>query len=246
MLNGPRLKPYERNLEDRPVRSRLRDLAIGRQPVRRQRRPGEIGAVIERLQVNERTHAAVDAVGTAGERGDRVAPQSIPAGAKCLGRDVERVLESRCEAPELGQLQVGGQILEHRIPGDERLEQRRSVPGVQVGGDLPAIPVAGLAQHIRGTRVARDLIGREVCRTHSQALEERGQGANLADIRNRHTVAAAMPVVLLGVDGYNQKHAVRAQAVLMHGPAPPAPESADPPSRPARAARARASRDGRS
>src|SRR6266404_3206952 len=209
------------NLQQLPMRGGLSNVAVRTQTIWDDRGTDEAGTIVNRLQIDERRDAAVDAVTAARQRGDGVAAEAIPTGAKHGGSECECLFERRREMLELGQLQLGWQVLEHRVAGNERLGEGRGVPRVQVGGDLPAAVVRDLPQDACRLWISGDLIRREVGRPNPQSIEERGQPTQLADVLHRHIVTAAVPVVLLGVDGHDDQDVVRARiATLTHRPAP--------------------------
>ena len=66
--------------------------------------------------------------------------------------------------------------------------------------DLRASRGTDLTQRLRRALLNGNLIGGEVRRAHSQAVEEPREPAQLADVLDGYGVPAAVPVVFLGVD----------------------------------------------
>ena len=86
--------------------------------IRLERRAHEVRAVVDVPPTDEWAHARVDAVAAAQQCGHGLTPETVAPGAKRAGRDAERLLERGSQALDLGQLQVGRQVLEHGIPRD--------------------------------------------------------------------------------------------------------------------------------
>ena len=171
----PAVEPVrEGNLEHLAIRSGLPDVAIRRQAVRHDRRPHERRAVVHRLQVDERADAAVDAVAAGLQRGHGIAADAVTPGAKRRRPTAERFFQRQRQPPQFGRLQVGRQVLQHRVARNERLGERRRIPGVQMCGDFPAAAVAHLPQHVRSPRILRHGVRREVGGPHAETVEERG------------------------------------------------------------------------
>src|SRR2546427_5777999 len=104
---------------------------------------------------------------------------------------------------------------------------------MEVRSDLCASRGTDVAQRLCRALVNGDLIGSEVRRAHSQAVEEPPEPPEFADILDRYILPAAMPVVLLGVDGDNDNRLPRPRHTgLTHGSSP------RPPRRPAASAAA--------
>ena len=86
---------------------------------------------------------------------------------------------------------------------------------MQVRRDLASAPVTRVLQGVRRARVDGDPVGSEIRRPHPQAPEELGQRPELTDVLEGHPVTAALPVVLLGVDGHDHQYAGRASAARL-------------------------------
>src|SRR5207247_7760926 len=95
------------NLQQLPIRGGLSHIAVRPQPIWDDRGTDEAGTIVNRLQIDERRDTAVDAVAAAQQRGDGVAADAIPAGAKHGGPECECLLERRGEVLEFRQLQLG-------------------------------------------------------------------------------------------------------------------------------------------
>ena len=86
---------------------------------------------------------------------------------------------------------------------------------MQMGTDFAAASMTDFAQHVRRGWINCNLISREVSRPHTQTVEERRKPPEFADVLDSHLVAAALPVVLLCVDGYDDEDAVRARGARL-------------------------------
>src|SRR2546425_2441282 len=118
---------------------------------------------------------------------------------------------------------------------------------MEVRSDLCASRGTDVAQRLCRALVNGDLIGSEVRRAHSQAVEEPPEPPEFTDILDRYIVPAAMPVVLLGVDGDDDNRLPRPRHTRLSHSSPRlprraaagagAPPRAPPPAPPPRRAR---------
>src|SRR6266566_9438422 len=74
---------------------------------------------------------------------------------------------------------------------------------MEVCPDLCVACGAEIAQYPNRARLDGDLMAYEVGGPHSQAIEEPCQPRELADVADRHAIAAAVPVVFFRVDRDN-------------------------------------------
>ena len=112
------------------------------------------------------------------------------------GRRRERV----AQRPQLPPLQIGGQVVQHGVPGQRRFVEGRGVPRMEVGADLGRARFRDLAQDGGRPRRARDRMIDEVGRTQPEPREEALERGQLADVLDLDGVARRTPVVLFGVD----------------------------------------------
>src|SRR5947208_9221456 len=93
---------------------------------------------------------------------------------------------------------------------------------MEVSSNLSTTPSAYFPHHISAARVYSDLIRRKVRGPHAQAVEHHRLPTQLADVLDRDVLTAAIPIVLLGVDGHDEHDAVRTgRCALKHRSALP-------------------------
>src|SRR2546425_10099526 len=97
---------------------------------------------------------------------------------------------------------------------------------MEVRSDLCASRGTDVAQRLCRALVNGDLIGSEVRRAHSQAVEEPPEPPEFTDILDRYIVPAAMPVVLLGVDGDDDNRLPRPRHTRLSHSSPRLPRRA--------------------
>src|SRR3989449_3391531 len=198
---GPAAEPVgQRDFKEDPARGGLSDVAVRRQTIRHQWRTDEGRAIVDPLPTHKWGHATVHAVTAVQERSDGIRSETEATSAKHAGRDIECLLQRSGQSPQLSQLQVGRQVLKHRVAGDERLCQRWCVPWMEVRCDLGGAGGTDVAQRLHRALVNGDLVGGEIRRAHAPAIEAPREPTELTNVLDSHPIPAAGPVVLFGID----------------------------------------------
>ena len=195
----------QRHFKNRSIWIRLPHVAVRRQAVALKWGADKGGPVVDLLEIDERADARVYAITACDQRCDRVGANAVSSRPKCTRSPAECLFQCICQCFDLGELQIGGQVLDHGVARHELLSERRRIPRVQVRTNLSTALVSDVAHYCRCVRIDRDVICREVRGPHTQAVEEPCQPPQFTNVPHRHAFAAAVPIVLFGIEGHDKQ-----------------------------------------